>query len=81
MLYYMHEQHLFMCTLQLKSSPTAYAQYTHDYCSISLFAETILHIGQVPMLVYIKNFAWEDESEKVFYTVKGEVWRDFSLVN
>ena len=28
----------------------AYAQYTYDYYSISLFAETVLHVGQVPML-------------------------------
>jgi len=28
----------------------------YDYCTISLFAEMVLHIGQVPMLVsiYIK---------------------------
>ena len=44
-----------MCTLQLKSSPMVdvtciYSVY-YDYCSISLFAEIVLHVGQVPMLV------------------------------
>ena len=32
----------------------AYAQYTHDYCSMSLFAEMVLHVGQVLMLVIYK---------------------------
>ena len=27
----------------------------YDYCSISLFAEMVLHLGQVPMLVYDKT--------------------------
>ena len=26
-----------------------------DYCIISLFAETVLHVGQVPMLVVLYN--------------------------
>ena len=43
----------FTCTLQFKSSPMV--DVTHicscDYCIISLFAEPILHVGQVPMVV------------------------------
>ena len=48
----MHKLHIFMCTFQLKSSPTVDVTCIYyDYYSISLFAETVLHIGQVPMLV------------------------------
>jgi len=58
MLYYIHEQHAFMCTLQLKSSPTVDVTYICSVYSLllqyKLFAETVLHIGQVLMLVYIK---------------------------
>ena len=44
-----------MCTLQLKNSPmvdvTCICSVYYDYYSISLFAETVLHVGQVPVLV------------------------------
>ena len=53
-LYYMH---IFICTLRLLSSPTVdvtcICSVYYDFYSISLFAETVLHVGQIPMLVYI----------------------------
>jgi len=53
-LYYMH---IFICTLRLLSSPTVdvtcICSVYYDFYSISLFAEMVLHVGQIPMLVYI----------------------------
>ena len=64
MLYYVHEQQMFICTIQhtlaYKLTCSRCDMYIYinvpyilmyDCCIISLFAETVLHIGQVPMLV------------------------------
>jgi len=60
MLYYTHEQHVLICALQhTLAYKLTYGRcdmhmlfiLIYDYCIISLFAETVLYIGQVPMLV------------------------------
>jgi len=46
----------YLCTTKWAISPFLSDQVTYDdYCIISLFAEMVLHVGQVPMLVFNKS--------------------------